>query len=183
MSIDKTSSHNCCFFGHRNIEETEELRNVLYNIIEDLIENKKVNTFLFGSKSEFDDICLKTVTELKEKYPHIRRIYVRAEYPYIDDSYKKYLLKRYDDTFYPEHMKNAGKASYVERNFEMIDKSKYCVICFDKNYISPRRKNGKRDLSVYQPKSGTKIAHEYAIKKGLTIINVMKNERKFTIEI
>ena len=29
---------------------------------------EKVNTFLFGSKSNFNSLCLKKVTELKEKY-------------------------------------------------------------------------------------------------------------------
>ena len=87
----------------------------------------------------FDDF----VTELKEKHPHIKRIYVRAAYQYIDDSYKNYLLESYDDTYYPLHIENAGKASYVERNQEMIDKSKYCVIYYDENYLPKRQKTEK----------------------------------------
>ena len=69
-----------CFFGHRKIDETEELKNKLYEIIENLIVNEKVDTFLFGSKSQFDDLCLKVVTEMKEKHPHIKRIYVRSAF-------------------------------------------------------------------------------------------------------
>ena len=57
--------------------------------------------FLFGSKSRFDDLCYEAVTELKKKYVHIQRIYVRAEFPYIDESYKSYLLKGYEETYYP----------------------------------------------------------------------------------
>ena len=41
----------CCFFGYRKIEETPELKACLVNTIEDLITNKDVDTFLFGSKS------------------------------------------------------------------------------------------------------------------------------------
>lgn len=88
----------CCFFGHRKIAEADELRERLYKLIEALIIYKYVDTFLFGSKSEFDKLCLEVVTELKDKYPHIRRIYVRAEYEYISDGYKKYLLQSYDNT-------------------------------------------------------------------------------------
>ena len=40
----------------------------LKNYIEDLIVNHNVNTFLFGSRSDFDFVCHKIVTELKEKY-------------------------------------------------------------------------------------------------------------------
>ena len=60
----------CCFFGHRKISETEELKSKLIEIIEKLIVEKQVDTFLFGSKSRFNSLCLELVTELKEKYPY-----------------------------------------------------------------------------------------------------------------
>jgi len=164
--------HTCCFFGHRKITETDELKSKLYNEIETLITYKKVHTFLFGSKSQFDDLCYKIVTELKEKYQHIKRIYVRAEFPYIDDNYKKYLLESYEDTYYPSKMIDAGKAAYVERNHEMIDNSSYCICYYDENYAPPRKKNSRRDLFDYQPKSGTRMAFDYARKQGLNIINL-----------
>ena len=162
----------CCFFGHRKIDETEELKNNLYEIIENLIVNENIDTFLFGSKSEFDDLCHKVVTELKEKYPHIKRIYVRSAYQHIPDWYEESLLKHYEGTYFPKHMENAGRASYVERNQEMINKSDYCIVYYDENYLPPRRKNSRRYLFDYQPKSGTKVALDYAIKKGICIKNV-----------
>ena len=112
--------YTCCFFGHRTINETEELKSKLIEIIEKLIVDEKVDTFLFGSKSRFNSLCLELVTEIKEKYPHIKRIYVRAEYPYISEHYKNYLLESYEDTYYPEKILNSGRATYVERNYEMI---------------------------------------------------------------
>ena len=42
---------------------------------------------------------------------------------------------------------------------------------YNENYAPPR-KNSKRDLTDYQPKSGTKIAYDYAVKKKKEIINV-----------
>ena len=174
--MEDNKLHTCCFFGHRKIEVTDELVNRLKEVVEHLIVDKNVDTFLFGSKSQFDKSCLQVVTELKKKYPHIRRIYVRAEFPYIDEDYTAYLLKRYDQSYYPERMINAGKAAYVERNYEMIDNSSYCVIYYDENYMPPRRKNGRRDLFDYQPKSGTAVAHDYAVKKGKSIMNLYTNE-------
>lgn len=150
----------CCFFGHREIKETEDLRLSLLEIIEKLIVEKRVDTFLFGSKSCFNSLCLEVVTKIKEKYPHIKRIYVRAEYPYINEEYKNYLLQSYEDTYYPERIIKAGKATYVERNYEMIEKSCYCVV-----YYEPRNAPTTR-------KSGTKIALEYAVKKSKNIIGV-----------
>ena len=64
MDTDKA----CCFFGHRKIDETPELIERLSAEIEVLITEKDVNIFYFGSKSEFDVLCHKTVTDLKEKY-------------------------------------------------------------------------------------------------------------------
>lgn len=164
--------NSCCFFGHRRIDETAELKERLTKTIEALIADNDVNTFLFGSKSQFDDLCHKVVTELKEKYPHIKRIYVRSAYPDINDSYEDYLLESYEETYYPEKMCGAGKASYVERNQEMINKSAFCIVYYDENYAPPRRRNSRRDLTDYQPKSGTKIAYDYAAKKKCNIINI-----------
>lgn len=167
------NAYTCCFFGHRKINKTDVLRNKVYRVIEELIKDYNVHTFLFGSKSKFDDLCLNVVTELKEKYPHIKRIYVRAEYADIGDDYIDYLLKFYDDTYFPEKLCRAGRASYVERNQEMINKSAFCVVYYDKTYSPPRRKNSRKDLTGYQPKSGTKLAYDYAEKKGLKIINMI----------
>ena len=165
MNMERQKNRTCCFFGHRKITVTEKLKNELEETVENLIVKENVGTFLFGSRSCFDDLCHKTVTNLKRKYMHIKRIYVRAEYPYIDENYRSYLLESYEDTYYPERIVNAGKAVYVERNFEIIDKSDVCVFYYDENYLPSRRKNRKRDLADYQPKSGTKIAYEYA-KRG-----------------
>ena len=169
---DELKKHSCCFFGHRKINKTSELIERLTKTVESLINEKGVNTFYFGSKSEFDDLCHKTITELKEKYPYIKRIYVRSAFQYIPDWYEDSLLEHYEDTYFPEHMENAGNASYVERNQEMINKSDFCVVYYDKNYLPPRRKNSRRDLFDYQPKSGTAVAYDYAEKKKKIIINL-----------
>ena len=160
----------CCFFGHRKITETEKLKERLYNTIEDLITLKNVCTFLFGSKSDFDKLCLAVVTELKYKYPLIQRVYVRAEFQYIDDDYKAYLLQSYEDTYYPEEISGSGRAAYVERNQIMIDCSDICIVYYNKNYQPPQRKNYKGDILS---KSGTKVAYEYARKKNKDIINLI----------
>lgn len=150
--------NTCCFIGHRTINETEELKMRLTEEIERLITEEGVDTFLFGSKSRFNTLCLERVTLLKEKYPHIRRIYVRAEYPIIDEAYKTYLLSSYEDTYYPEKLNGAGRAVYVERNCEMISESRFCIFYFDEaNTLKDR-------------KSGTKIALDHALKCGKEII-------------
>ena len=88
----------CCFVGHRSIEVTDELKESLYSTLERLITEEGFSVFLFGSKSQFNNLCLVTVTALKEKYPHIKRVFVRAEYPDISEDYLNYLLSSYVTT-------------------------------------------------------------------------------------
>ena len=99
-------------------------------------------------------------TETKKKHPHIKRIFVRAEYPYIDESYKAYLLESYEDTYFPKSVLGASKASYVKRNCEMIENSRFCIVYYKEDYTPKGRK------------SGTKIALDYAEKKKKTIIRL-----------
>ncbi len=149
--------NTCCFFGHRRIEDNDSLRARLYETIERLIVDENIDTFLFGSKSEFDSLCHEIVSKIKNKYTNIKRVWVRAEYPFIDEAYKAYVLENYEDTYYPEHIINAGRAVYVERNCEMIDKSSVCVVYYSLGC---------------QLKSGTKIAYDYAKKNNKRIINL-----------
>ena len=137
MDTDKA----CCFFGHRKIDKTPELIERLTSEIETLITEKEVSTFYFGSKSEFDDLCHKVVTELRTKHPHIKRVSVRAAFQLIPDWYENSLLEHHEDTYFPKHMENAGKASYVERNQEMIDDSDFCVFITTRT-ICPQKEKG-----------------------------------------
>ncbi len=164
--------HSCCFFGHRKIDETPELINNLTKAVENLIMENAITDFYFGSKSDFNSLCLEVVTSLREKYPHIKRIYVRSAFPDISDSYENYLLESFDETYFPEKIRGAGRASYTERNQEMINKSDYCVVYYDENYLPQRRTYSRRSLADFQPKSGTHIAYDYAMKKKRKIINL-----------
>ena len=164
----------CSFLGHRIIEITPWLIENIRVCVGQLIE-LGVSEFLFGSKSQFVDLCLKIVSEFKAKFPYIKRVYVRAEYENISESYEKYLLESYDETYFPEKIKNAGKSSYVKRNFEMIEKSDVCVFYYNPSFLPPIKcKKGWGNL-INQPKSGTKIAFEYATRKNKKIINLFKD--------
>ena len=116
-----------CFIGHRKIDNVDGLTAKLYDTVYELIANG-ADTFLFGSKSEFNSACWNTVSALKQQYSFIERVYVRAEYPVIDQSYTSYLLQYYEKTFYPPELIRAGKSVYVKRNRAMIDASDICIL-------------------------------------------------------
>ncbi len=150
------------FIGHRHIERTEALKEKLTQLAEVLIVEYNADIFLFGSKSEFNDLCYEVITDLKDKYKYIQRIYVRAEYEYVDEFYIKYLLSLYEDTFYPSQACGAGKLSYVKRNQVMIDMCEVLVTYFDN-----RLKNRT---------GGTKIAVAYAYRRKKSVINLFEND-------
>ena len=68
----------------------------------------------------------------------------------------------------------AGKSSYIQRNYAMIDKSDYCIFYYDKNYEPDMRKYSKTSIGYYQPKSGTALAYIYAKQKKKNIINILE---------
>lgn len=169
---NEKENYSCCFFGHRKINETAELKERLIKTVKNLVVENSVNTFYFGSKSDFDSLCLKTISDLKIVYPHIKRIYVRTANADIDENYLNYLSQYYDATYFPEKLRNSGKCAYAERNREIIERSKFCVTYFNPNYAPPKRKTANGIITEYQPQSGTKIAYEYALKKKKEIINL-----------
>ncbi len=168
----------CSIIGHRKIEETKELEIKVKNIIINLIEKENVTEFLFGSKSEFNDLCYEIITALKSKYSNVNRIFVRAEYPIISDDYYNYLKKFYEDTYFYDKKLISNKFSYIRRNQVIIDKSDFCLFYFDTNYILKTKDQSEKDIYISKPtsqkRSGTSIAYEYAIKKLKKIINVVE---------
>ena len=155
-----------CFIGHKNIQKDDELEMLLEQTVIKLIKSG-AKTFLFGSMSEFDDLSWGVVTKLRLQFPWIKRVYVRAVNQNIDVLYEKYLLESYEETFFPSKLEKAGRYSYVERNFEIIDNATYCIFYYNENYVP---------VGLRERKSGTKIAYNYAIKKKKKIINLYRDK-------
>lgn len=165
----------CCFIGHRRIKHKKELASRLRDNICYLLE-QGVATFLFGDHSEFNTLCYEVVSELREVYPKIRRIHYRTDYPDADAYTMQLLLDGYEDSICPDGVAAAGKAAYVERNQAMIQASDFCVFYFNNEYLPASRKESKKAITSYQPKSGTGVAFDYAKAHGRTIINLYEED-------
>lgn len=159
------------FIGHRNIENSEKLHERIKSTVLELLK-KGVDTFLFGSNSEFDTVCLEAVSGIKVSHPNIRRIYVRSSFCHISRDYEKYLTELYDETYFPSQVERSGAACYVERNAVMIDEADVCVFYYDENYTPPANRKKTAKASSKKPKSGTNVAYHYALSKNKTIINL-----------
>lgn len=175
-----------CFIGHRTVDNAEQVKTKLFDILSTLI-SKGFDTFLFGSKSEFDTLCWEAVTELQKQYPHIKRISYNAPHETAftskeeRESCEKFFSQMvkhevhytdYEEAVRSKKSLNANKNAYIMRNQEMIDNSDVCVFYYNKDYLPPKRRTSSKFLSDYQPKSGTAIAYAYAMQKKKIIINL-----------
>lgn len=165
----------CSFFGHREIEKTERLEFLLRFAITNLVVNENVETFLFGSKSEFNTLCHGIVTELKEKFPNIKRVCytckseactLESEREANEKIYSNLLnreihLLGFEEEFEHRTKYVVGKASYIKRNQAMIDDSDFCLFYYNRDYVPNTKTN-----------SGTKIAYKYAMKKEKKVVNL-----------
>ena len=161
----------CSFFGHRDTSQTEELKQKVRETVERLIVEEGVDTFLFGSRSKFDELCHIVVTELREKYPHIQRIAYLCKHESgclvgagMEQKRRiKELIGRdvyvpeYEDIRKSDRVNSAGRACYVERNQWIIDDSDFVTYFL-------------RDI---KKKSGTQMAYLYAKKTGKTLVSMI----------
>ncbi len=170
----------CCFIGHRKIEDKPRVKEAVEKVVGELIEQKGERTFLFGSRSEFDDICHAVVTEFQKTYPDIVRINYNCKSEYVVKKEERAQLEKgwrelfkkevtfndYEQGKISDRVYNAGKASYVERNQDMINDSEVCVMFYRSSYSIAR--DGRKTAS------GTEIAYKYAMQRKKTVINIAK---------
>ena len=166
----------CSFFGHRDTEQTEELKQKVRETVERLIVEEGVDTFLFGSRSKFDELCHIVVTELKEKYPHIQRIAYLCKHEsgclvgagmsltrkIKDVTGRDEYVAEYEEIKKSDRINSAGRACYVERNQWMIESSNFVVIRY-------------KHIQTMQKKCGTDCALQYAKKLQKNIIFIVVN--------
>lgn len=166
-------------FGHRKIDEDDKdyLESNVFTLFEQFI-SRGDKTFLFGSNSEFNDLCYSTITNLQTKYTGIKRIgYLCArEIAFTREEMGRYLkfienskqkgrhIKIYEDIIQFEF---DNKNLYIERNKKMIDDADICIF-----YYKEFKKvtNSKGEIT----NSGTKIALEYVQLQNKQIIIINK---------
>ena len=150
---------SCAVFGHRQIIVTNELINTLKDTFIDLIINKGVCIFYFGGFGEFDELCWKIITELKQcTFPNIKRVYVCEKEDYVNRPHKR--------------PKNLNTDNYDEIVFFVLD--------FDYWYTAVYYRNiaiiDHSDFNIFYIRdtenSGAYKAYTYAKRKKRTIIMV-----------
>ena len=148
---------SCSVFGHSKIEITENLKERLTLTFENLIAKENVKYFHFGGFGEFDDLCHSIITELKNEYPEIYRIFCLSDPRHQRLSKRPKWLKDedYEEITYLDLNFDYWYTRIYYRNCEIIDRSDFVVF-----YVN------------HTEKSGAYKTLQHAIKKKKQIINI-----------
>lgn len=148
---------SCSVFGHSKIEVTTELKGNLISVFETLITKENVKYFYFGGFGEFDDLCHTVLTELKNKYPQIYRIFCLADPRQLELSKRPKWLKDedYEEITYLDLDYDYWYTRIYYRNCEIIDRSDFVVFFVN-----------------HSEHSGAYKAMRYALKKKKRILNI-----------
>lgn len=147
----------CSFFGHREVEFSEELLLALISEIVKIID-LGCRIFYFGGYGAFDELCYKVVTNIKEENPqlNIRRVYCVSQERYLRKNVRYFNAESYDEVIYLTPAFDGWYKSIYFRNCAMIDKSDFVIFYAEKRETS-----------------GAYKAYKYAkSKKGKYIVNL-----------
>lgn len=143
------------FFGHSDITESSELRQLLDQTIEQHICSLRTTEFLTGGMGNFDAIAENAVIRAKKQHPEIKLILV---IPYLTaklEKQKEYYEQRYDMVLYPNELRGVHpKGAITKRNRWMVDSSENIICCIKRNI------------------GGAWTAVNYAGKKGKNVTNL-----------
>ena len=154
-------SYSCCFFGKIGTEITDELLDRIYFFINDLII-KGYNKFIFGTRTDFDKICLAVVNELKTIYKNIDIV------AYVING-EGYILERDRDIFAKIYKCDKCIICTVDKEIEIkinnpfnknvaiINNSDLCIFYFNDN-----QNNDFKNEYIYASKT-SKVLNIFSI--------------------
>ena len=94
----------CCFFGHRDIEISEELYAKTYAEILKSVD-LGCRVFYFGGFGDFDELCYQIVTKIKNEKTHlqIQRVYCVTQERYLRKNSPHFHRENYDKIIYKDN--------------------------------------------------------------------------------
>ena len=147
----KGKMKTCAFFGDWDVPYTVALRALIIEILEKEIKEKDIKRFIFGSRNKFQDLCLETVYILKKKYPKIKLCYLASQEIFIDATYREQL------SAFSRRKKGKGCASYLERAFELVEKSDICVFYMDREKTKSKDMQAIYEFALEQVTEGKEL--------------------------
>lgn len=154
----------CSVFGHRKIDITVELKKELFSVFKHLIEDENVSCFLFGGLGEFDELCHTVVTELKKKYPKIRRIFCSPDPRFQEERKRPNWLKKedFEEIVFLDLKFDYWYTRIFFRNCEMINLSDFVVF-----FVKTKENSGAFKALCYAEKKKKNIINVFHDKENI----------------
>ena len=114
----------CSFFGHREIEQTEELcATVTAEIIKSVVLGCRI--FYFGGFGEFDALCYKIVSNIRKEHPElgIKRVFCVPQERFLRKPPRYLRREDFEEIIYLMPSFDGWYKSIYFRNLAMIDES------------------------------------------------------------
>lgn len=141
----------CCFFGHKDTPST--IAPKLEMVLDDLIVNQGVESFIMGNQGYFDSMALSAVRKMKERYPQITYNVVLAYMPREKEEWSVY---KPEETMYPEGLESVHpRFAISSRNKWLVEESDIvvCYIAHDwggaAQYVERASKKGKQVINLF----------------------------------
>ncbi len=150
----------CSCFGHFDVVITEELRARTVKEVDNAISDG-VRVFLFGGRSDFDDLVYDTVSEKRIQNPqlNLKRVFCFPLEKHLNKPPRWFKRKEYEGVDCPTKDFDWWYTAIYYRNLAMIDRSDLVLF-----YAEEREESG-----AYK-------AYKYAVKSRKRIINLaLKN--------
>ena len=142
-------SKTCCFFGNSTIWNVKEIADRVRKAVIDVITNKQVDTFLVGTKGEFETLSHKILQEIRLDYPNIKIMLVLA---YERDLHK--CRYHFNDFYFPPLAEFGYRGwSIAKRNDWIVEKTDYVIACNQYqgrayNYCKKAKNKGKTIIEI-----------------------------------
>lgn len=149
----------CTFFGHREVDVTDNLYTMAADEIMRAIESG-CRVFYFGGYGDFDDLCYKIVTKIscENEELKIKRIYCVSQERYLYKKVRYFNRDDYDDVIYLMPSFDGWYKSIYFRNCAMIDQSEFIIFYAEtkedsgayKAYKYAKRKKDKYIVNLWE---------------------------------
>ena len=140
----------CCFFGHKDTPSS--VYDKLKEVVEKLIVEDGVTSFLVGNQGHFDSLVLSALRRLKEMYPHINYNVVLAYMPAEKEEWNPY---KFGETMLPEGIESVHTRYAISwRNKWMVNESDVIVAYITHSwggaakYVELAQRKGKTIISI-----------------------------------
>jgi len=124
--------YNVSFFGHRTIENKEEVESKLEQMIDNILDSNDYIRFLVGCEGEFDLLVAPTIHRCRKKSGNYNNELV-VIMPYVRKEYLNNQKSFYQTYNFIEICSSSASAYYkqsiVIRNQKMVDRSDL-VVCY-----------------------------------------------------